>query len=45
MITIDKNVRVRKDENVIKIIVDSVIRLSDNYDMGFTRNMYFARWI
>ena len=38
-------IRVKKDDNIIKTIVDSVIRLSDNYDMGFTRNIYFARWI
>ena len=38
-------IRVRKDENIIKAIVDGIIRLSENYDMGFTRNIYFARWI
>lgn len=37
--------RVRKGENIIQAIVLGIIRLSENYDMGFTRNIYFARWI
>ena len=40
-----KEIRVKKNDNIIKAIVDSVIRLCENYDMGFTRNIYFARWI
>jgi len=38
-------IRVKKGENVIEMIVNSIINLSENYDMGFTRNIYFARWI
>jgi len=38
-------IRVKKGDNIIEIIVNSIIRLSENYDMGFTRNIYFARWI
>ena len=37
--------RVRKNSNIVKSVVEGVIRLCDNYDMGFTRNIYFARWI
>ena len=37
--------RVRKGDNIKQAIVDGVIRLCENYDMGFTRNIYFARWI
>ena len=38
-------IRVKKGENIVELIVNSIIRLSENYDMGFTRNIYFARWI
>ncbi len=38
-------IRIPKGVNIIKSIVNSIIRLSENYDMGFTRNIYFARWI
>lgn len=38
-------IRVKKTDNIKQVIVDSIIRLSENYDMGFTRNIYFARWI
>lgn len=37
--------RVRKGENILEIIVKGIIDLCENYDMGFTRNIYFARWI
>ena len=40
-----KEIRVKKNDDVKKVIVDNIIRLSENYDMGFTRNIYFARWI
>lgn len=38
-------IRVKKGDNIIEKIVSSIIRLADNYEMGFTRNIYFARWI
>mgnify|MGYP004644110177 CR=1 FL=1 len=38
-------IRVKKDHDIIKSIVSSIINLSENYEMGYTRNIYFARWI
>lgn len=38
-------IRVRKGENILEFIVHSIINLCENYDMGWTRNIYFARWI
>ena len=38
-------IRVKKNDNIKRVIVDNIIRLCENYDMGFTRNIYFARWI
>ena len=38
-------IRVKKDQDIIKSIVSSIINLSENYEMGYTRNIYFARWI
>lgn len=37
--------RVRKGENILEMIVQAIINLCENYDMGWTRNIYFARWI
>ena len=37
--------RVRKGENILNLIVQGIINLCENYDMGWTRNIYFARWI
>ena len=40
------NIRVKKDaNNLLKNLVDGVIRAFDSYEMDYTRNIYFARWI
>ncbi len=39
------NIKVRKDDNILEAIVNSLIRLFDKYEDGYTRNIYFARWI
>lgn len=38
-------IRIKREANIINSIVEGIIRLSENYDMGYTRNIYFARWI
>lgn len=38
-------IRIKKTDNIVKSIVENIIKLSENYDMGYTRNIYFARWI
>ena len=39
------NIRVKRGNNVIEAIVNSLIMLFENYEEGYTRNIYFARWI
>lgn len=39
------NLKVKRGSNVINIIVDSIISLYNSYEDGYTRNIYFARWI
>ena len=38
-------IKVRKGSNIIETIVDSLISIFENYEDGYTRNIYFARWI
>ena len=38
-------IKIKRDSNIIESIVNSLIRLFENYDDGYTRNIYFARWI
>lgn len=37
--------KVSKGDDIINIIIEKIISLFDNYEMGYTRNIYFARWI
>lgn len=39
------NIRIKRDNNILESIVDSLISLFENYEDGYTRNIYFARWI
>jgi len=40
------DIRVKKNSNdFMRNIVESIINAFDNYEMGYTRNIYFARWI
>lgn len=40
-----KKIRVRKDEDILTAIVNWIIHIFDNYEAGYTRNIYFSRWI
>lgn len=40
-----KKIKMRKDEDVLTAIVNWIIRVFDNYEEGYTRNIYFSRWI
>ena len=40
-----KNIRIRKDEDILTAIVNWVIKVFVNYEIGYTRNIYFSRWI
>ena len=39
------NIKVRRGTNILESIVDSLLEISSNYEDGYTRNIYFARWI
>ena len=40
------DVRIRKEStNFMKSLVEAIISAFDSYEMGYTRNIYFARWI
>ncbi len=40
-----KKIRIRKDEDILVAIVNWIIKVFDNYEVGFTRNIYFSRWL
>lgn len=40
-----QKIRVRKDEDILTSIVNWIIKVFDNYEVGYTRNIYFSRWI
>lgn len=39
------NIKVRRENNIIEVIVNNLIKLFESYEDGYTRNIYFARWI
>ena len=39
------NIKVNKHDNVLESIVNSLIKLFENYEEGYTRNIYISRWI
>jgi len=39
------NLKIKRGSNIMDIITDSIITLYNNYEDGYTRNIYFARWI
>ena len=39
------NIRVKRGTDIIETIVNNLITLFENYEDGYTRNIYFARWI
>lgn len=40
-----KQIRIRKDEDKLTAVVNWIIKVFDNYEVGYTRNIYFSRWI
>ncbi|MDD2409158.1 MAG: hypothetical protein PHD03_00330 [Bacilli bacterium] len=39
------NIRVKKSSQLVRDIAQSIINCFDLYENGYTRNIYFARWI
>lgn len=38
-------VRVKRDTNVIDAIVNAILKIFEKYQEGYTRNIYFSRWV
>lgn len=38
-------IKVKRGSDIIETIINSLISLFENYEEGYTRNIYFARWI
>ena len=38
-------IRVKKNCDILEAIVEALFNLFENYEEGYTRNIYFARWI
>ena len=39
------NIRVKTSDNFIKKAIEAILGFYDSYEAGYTRNIYFARWI
>ena len=39
------NIRVKRGSDVIETIINNLLSLFEKYEEGYTRNIYFARWI
>ncbi len=39
------NIQVRKGEDIMEAIVSWIINVFDNYEVGYTKNIYLSRWI
>ncbi len=39
------NLRVKTGDNVLLVIVDSIIKIFKKYEDDYTRNIYISRWI
>lgn len=39
------NIQVRKGTDIMEAIVSWIINVFDNYEVGYTKNIYFSRWI
>ena len=40
-----RELRVKKEDNILMVIVDYIIKIFNKYEDGFTRNIYISRWI
>ena len=39
------NIRVKSGENLVRKTIEAINGFYDSYEAGYTRNIYFARWI
>ena len=39
------NIRIETTQDITTGLIEGIFNLYDNYENGYTRNIYFARWI
>lgn len=39
------SIRVSKSCNVVEVIINTILKVFEKYQEGYTRNIYFSRWI
>lgn len=39
------NIKIDSSEDITTGLIEGIFNLYDNYENGYTRNIYFARWI
>jgi len=39
------NIRVKRGANVVETIINAILKIFEKYEEGYTRNIYFARWV
>lgn len=39
------NIRIEPTQDITTGLIEGIFNLYDNYENGYTRNIYFARWI
>ena len=39
------NIRIKSGEDLVRKMVEAINGFYDSYEAGYTRNIYFARWI
>lgn len=38
-------IRVKRGANIIDTIINAILRIFEKYEEGYTRNIYFSRWV
>lgn len=39
------NIRVKRNANIVETIINAILKIFEKYEEGYTRNIYFARWV
>ena len=37
--------RVKRGTNIVETIINTILKIFEKYEEGYTRNIYFARWV
>jgi len=39
------SIKVKRGVNVVETIINAILKVFEKYEEGYTRNIYFARWV